>query len=251
MLPDLQLAVRLQDLDKRITELTREIAGLPKHIREIEKKLETQERKLEADRAALSANQKERKQVEGEIQAQEQKISKLKTQMLDAKTNDQYRAFQSEIEFCEKEIRRAEDRTLELMQESEPLDKNVKAAEAALKEEKAKVEAEKQQARERTAATTKELEELQVERKKVASSMTPSLYRHYDRIRHSRRGIAVVEAVDGRCTGCHMAMRLQFFQDLKHATQVMTCESCGRILFYNPPASVEDLTGEAAPALGN
>src|SRR5215831_10700442 len=142
MLPDLQLAVRLQNLDNRVAELTREIAALPKHIQEIERKLETHDRKLEADRAALSANQKERKSMEGEIQVQEQKISKLKGQMLDAKTNDQYRAFQNEIEFCEKEIHRAEDRILELMQESEPLDLNVSAAEAALKQEKSQVERE-------------------------------------------------------------------------------------------------------------
>src|ERR671937_476376 len=136
MLPDLKLAVRLQDIDNRLADLAREIASLPKHIAEIEKKLVAHERKLEADKAALVANQKERKKCEGDIQVQEQKISKLKDQMLQAKTNDQYRAFQNEIEFCQKEIRKFEDRILELMGESEPLDRNVKAAETALKAEK-------------------------------------------------------------------------------------------------------------------
>src|ERR1043165_6032380 len=121
MLPDLQSVVRLQDLDNRVAELTREISALPIHISEIEKKLESHQRKLDADRAALSANQKERKKTEGDIQVQEQKISKLKGQMLEVKTNEQYRAFQSEIEFCQTEIRRLEDRILELMAESDPL----------------------------------------------------------------------------------------------------------------------------------
>src|SRR5215831_20095327 len=134
MLPEIASAVRLQELDIRLGELSKEIASLPKHIAEIEKKLEAHQRKLDGDRAALTANQKERKKCEGEIQMQEQKISKLKDQMVGAKTNEQYRAFQHEIEFCQKEIRKAEDRILELMGESEPLDKNVKAAEAALKE---------------------------------------------------------------------------------------------------------------------
>src|SRR5271169_2910455 len=78
MLPDLNLAVRLQDLDNRVAELTKEVSSLPKHIAEIEKKLETHERKLEADRAALTANQKDRKRFEADIQVQQQKISKLK-----------------------------------------------------------------------------------------------------------------------------------------------------------------------------
>src|SRR5262252_8744198 len=183
MLPDLKLVIRLQDIDNRLAELAREIATLPVHIAEIEKKLVSHERKLEADRAALAANQKERKQCEGEIQMQEQKISKLKDQTLQAKTNEQYRAFQHEIEFCQKEIRRFEDRIIELMTESEPLDKNVKAAEVALKAEKAQVEAEKNVARERTAADQKAQQELLTERASIASSISPANYQNYERVR--------------------------------------------------------------------
>src|SRR5690349_9932494 len=168
--------------------------------------------------------------------------------MLEAKTNEQYRAFQNEIEFCEKEIRRAEDRILELMSESEPLEKNMRAAEDALKAEKAQVEGEKQDARDRTAADRKAVEELEQERKGIVAGLNPGVYRRYENVRKTRRGIAVAEAVDGRCNACHMAMRLQFFQDVKHGGQILSCESCGRILYYNPPVAVEDLTGEPAPA---
>ena len=248
MLPDLKSVIRLQDLDNRVAELTREISALPKHIADIEKKLESHQRKLEADRAALSANQKERKKIEGDIQLQEQKISKLKGQMVEAKTNDQYRAFQHEIEFCEKEIRRIEDRILELMSESEPLEKNVKIAEVALAEEKKQVETEKQQTRERTAVDKKDLDRLHEERKALVASVTPAVYRNYEQVRKARGGKAVAEAVDGRCMACRMAMRLQYFQDLKRDEQVMHCESCGRILYFNPPVAVEDLTNEPLTA---
>src|SRR6266852_2990629 len=248
MLPDIKLAVRLQDIDNRVAEVTREVSALPKHITEIEKKLESHERKLEADRAALTGNQKDRKRLEGDIQVQQQKISKLRDQMLEAKTNEQYRAFQHEIEFCENEIRRAEDRILELMGESEPLERNVKAAEGALKQEKAQVEGEKQQARERTAGDQRELDQLQTERKSIATQISPPVLSAYERVRKLRHGIAIAEAVDGRCSQCHMSLRLQFFQDLKRGEQVMHCESCSRILYYNPPESFEHLTGEAAPA---
>jgi uncharacterized protein len=247
MLPDVKLAIRLQEIDHRLGELSSEIAALPKHIAEVEKKLVSHERKLEADRAALAANQKERKNCEGEIQSQEQKISKLKDQMLQAKTNEQYRAFQNEIEFCQKEIRKAEDRILELMAESEPLEKNVKAAETALKTEKAQVEAEKNQARERTAADQKSAAELNRERAAIVAGMSGSVYQRYERARKARKGIGVAEAIDGRCAACNMTIRPQFFQDLKKGDQVMSCESCQRILYYNPPASVEDLAGAAAP----
>src|SRR5580698_9449300 len=164
MLPDIEHAIRLQILDDRVAELTKEIGTLPKHIAEIEKKLDSHQRRLEVDRAALLANQKGRKNAEGEIQSAEQKISKLKTQMMEAKNNDQYKAFQHEIEFCQQEIRRHEDSILELMSSADPLDKAVKAAEAALGVEKKGVDAEKAVAREKTAVDQKEIDSLKEER---------------------------------------------------------------------------------------
>src|SRR5580704_8146249 len=152
MHPDTHLVIQLQSLDQKISALEKEVAALPKHIAAIEKTLESHIRKLDADRAALVGNQKERKKLEGEIQIHEQKISKLRDQMLGAKTNEQYRAFQNEIEYAQNEIRKAEDRILELMTESEPLEINVKKAEGALKEEKQVVQSEQGRARERTAA---------------------------------------------------------------------------------------------------
>jgi predicted nucleic acid-binding Zn-ribbon protein len=248
MLPDLKLVIRLQELDIRLGELEAEVAALPRHIAEIEKKLTSHERKLEADRAALSANQKERKLREGEIQMQEQKISKLKDQMLQAKTNDQYRAFQNEIDFCQLEIRKSEDRILELMTESEPLDRAVKAAESALKAEKVDVEGEKQKAHERTEKDRQIVAELRKEREAIAVQVTKPTYQRYERSRKTRKGIAVAEALDGRCSACQMSMRQQFLQDLRKGEQVMVCESCQRILFYNPPVAIEDLADTATPA---
>lgn len=239
MTEEIEQVTRLQSLDLRIGEVEREIATLPKHIAQIEKALDSHLRRLEADRAALAGNQKERKRLEDDSKVESQKISKLKDQMLSAKTNEQYRAFQHEINFCEEAIRKAEDRILDLMSEAEPLDANVKKAEAALKEEKQQVEAEKTRARERTAVDQKQHEQLVAERKVLISGLKPQTLSAYERIRKKWHGVAVAEAAGGRCGACHMVLRPQFFQDLRHSEEVMFCESCGRILYYNPPVSFE------------
>lgn len=243
---DVKAAIRLQEADNQAAELTKEIAGLPKHIASIEAKLAGALRRLEMDKAALLANGKERKRLDGEIQTQNQKISKLRDQMLAAKNNEQYRAFQNEIEFCEAEIRKHEDRILELMSESDPLEKNVKAAEGTLADEKKQVEAEKVAVREKTAADEKALAEVRARRNEIAAEITPSILKNYERLRKSRRGIAVAEVNDGRCMACHIGVRLQFMQELRRGDKVMFCESCGRILVYNPPQSVEELVGQRA-----
>src|SRR5215472_11433360 len=193
MAADIEHVTRLQSLDLRIAELEREVAALPKHIAQIEKALDSHIRRLEADRAALAANQKERKNLEDEAKVETQKISKLRDQMLGAKTNEQYRAFQNEISFCEQAIRKAEDRILDLMSEAEPLDINVKKAEGALQQEKQQVESEKTRARERTAVDQKQLEQLQTERKGVVAGLKAQTYSAYERIRKKWHGSAVAE----------------------------------------------------------
>jgi len=244
MPPETALVLRLQGIDQRIAELKREIAQLPKHIAEIEKQLEQHARRLEANRAALAANQRERKRLEGEIQVEEQKVSKLKDQMLQAKTNEQYRAFQEEITYCEKRIRQFEDKILDLMAESEPLERNVKLAEEELKAEKIEVEKQKAEARARTERDKKELQEQEAARRRLAAELPPALVANYERIsKKLGRGNAVAEAVDGRCTGCQMMLRPQLFQDLKLSSEVLYCESCGRILYYNPPVVVDEQAG--------
>jgi len=237
---DVSLVVGLQRLDQRIAELRREIAILPEHIATIEKTLDQQLRRVEAGRAAVSANQKDRKRLEEEIKIQEQKISKLRDQMLQAKTNDQYRAFQNEISFCETAIRSAEDRILDLMSESDPLEKAVRTAEAGLKQKQAMVDAEKREAEQKTAADRAALQDLDREREQAVVRITPSIYRAYERIRKKRHGTGVSEVLDGRCGACNMALRPQVLQDLRKGEEVLYCEVCGRMLYVVPAESFED-----------
>lgn len=247
MAPGIELVIKLQGLDNRVADVEREIASLPRQIAEIEQALVAHQRKLEMDRAALAANQKERRKLEGEIQLLEQKISRLKDQMLEAKTNQQYRAFQHEIEYCEEQVRKAEDRILDLMAESEPLEENVQAAETALKKEQAQVERQKAAARKRSEEDRRLLAELQAERERLVAAIDPQIYAIYERTRRKYRGPALAEGTDGKCSACNIVLRPQFYQDLKKGEQLLVCESCGRLLYYNPPAGVAEEV-ESRPA---
>ncbi|MCX6625573.1 MAG: C4-type zinc ribbon domain-containing protein [Acidobacteria bacterium] len=248
---DVPLVAGLQRLDQKIAELQQEIAFLPQHIAAIEKTLEQHLHRLDADRLALVANQKDRKRLEEEIKVHEQKISKLRDQMLQAKTNEQYRAFQNEISFCETSIRAAEDRILDGMGEADPLEKNVRAAEASLKQERAQVESEKRKAEQKTAADRSDLDELDRERKETVSRIKPAVYKSYEHLRKKRKGIGVTEVNEDRCGACNMALRPQLLQDLRRGDEVLYCEVCGRMLYLIAPQSFEDQVdaqpGAAAP----
>jgi uncharacterized protein len=170
--------------------------------------------------------------------------------MTEVKNNEQYKAFQHEIDFCQQEIRRFEDRILELMSESEPLEKNVKEAEAALAIEKRQIDAEKKQVQERTAADRKEMESLREERAGIVAEMTPKVVSEYERIRKGRAGVAIAEALNGRCSKCNITLRPQFLQELRRGDSIMFCESCKRMLYLNPPEGFEDLVPQSVRHTG-
>ena len=60
-------------------------------------------------------------------------------------------------------------------------------------------------------------------------------------LRGRAKGIALAEAADGRCTVCQMTIRPQVMQELRQGLEALIfCESCKRILYYNPPVNVEE-----------
>ena len=156
--------------------------------------------------------------------------------MMEAKTNEQYRAFQHEIDFCQQEIRRHEDRILDLMGESEPLEKNVKAAEAALAAEK-KAGGSGESVRARADGGGSEGDGCAA----GGAGGDPRRDDAGGRCRNTsasgkgRAGVAIAEVLQGRCSKCNITIRPQFMQELKRGDSVMVCESCKRMLYWNPP----------------
>ena len=117
MHPELKTVIELQQVDLKIAELTLQIDAAPSQIQTLETQLSDFLHAHEERKVRLSANQKERRELEAEVQAVQGKISKHKDQLYQVKTNEQYRAMLKEIEGEEGNIRTIEDKTLERMLE--------------------------------------------------------------------------------------------------------------------------------------
>jgi uncharacterized protein len=244
---DIEKALHLQRIDMQRSDLEKEIAALPKHIAVIEQQLGSHQRQLDADHATLAANQKDRRAQDADIQTHQQKISKLREQMMTAKNNEQYRAFQHEITFCEESISKCEDRILVLMEQTEQLEANVKTAEAALAKEKVHVDGEKDATRKRTAADQAKLKELLAERNQVQAALPAGVYTAYERIRR-RTPIVVAAAYGGRCGACQLELRPQMMQEIRKGDGIYYCENCRRMLYYNVPVAFDPATGPGPAA---
>ena len=232
MHPDVKRLIELQKTDLRIAELTAELESFPARQKEIEARLEKAKKALDAARERLTQVHKERKKLELDVDSLREKVSKYKDQMLAVKTNEAYRALQHEIQMAEEEIRKAEDRVLLKMEETENLEREVKAderlfreTEASAKQEQEKLEAERQVAQD-------DLTRQEALRQELTAQVDSDLLDRYHRIARLRGGIALVEARNEMCMGCNVRLRPQVFSEVKTSQQVQTCDNCHRILYY-------------------
>jgi uncharacterized protein len=233
MLPDIENLLKLQVADKEIRRLQDEIAQLPKHVAAIEQKLAGTKAQLDRAQAAIKADEATRRKYDTTISDLRGKISKYRDQSLDVKTNEQYKALLHEIQFAEKEIAATEDKILELMLNADSRDKEVKIAQAELKAETAEIEQEKEQARQRTAEDEKLLGEWNAKRNQMRSGVNEDLLRHYERV-SKFRGSGISEVLDHKCMGCQVMLRPQTYNDVRTGQQTVVCDSCQRILYFNP-----------------
>ncbi len=66
---------------------------------------------------------------------------------------------------------------------------------------------------------------------------SPKRLAEFYRLCERKGGRAVVRAVAGSCSACHVRLRPALYQALRVSGEVVTCDSCKRILFYQDDAA--------------
>ena len=178
----LELLIRLQQVDIKISQLLETISALPHNLRSLEEKLQLQKVALEQSDKAVPAEEARRRRLESDRKDQQQKLIKYREQSSSVKTNEQFHALQHEIGFVEAEIRRIEDEELNSMIKSESLEGQRAEARKASALQAKLVDEEKERSRVATKGYQEELEVLQKERAKIRKGVDEPLLAQYERI---------------------------------------------------------------------
>ena len=73
--------------------------------------------------------------------------------------------------------------------------------------------------------------QLDAQRKQIVPEIDPKMLKEYERILHSRDGLAMVAVKDNSCGGCHMLVPPQVINLIIMYEHIITCEVCNRILY--------------------
>jgi predicted nucleic acid-binding Zn-ribbon protein len=212
----------------------REIRDIPQRKSNIEAQLASSLQKLEIALDSRKHTEASLKELELEVESLKERITKYKLQQMEAKTNDQYRAFVKEIGVVEREISELEDKEIELMEALEKGKAIVAECEEKLEGEKTGIAGELAELDSRATELTEQLEQVKADRARAAEQCDVAILKKYTRILNNKRDFAVVMVEPGdHCGGCHMKLPPQVANDARNPTKIVGCNFCGRIV-YNP-----------------
>lgn len=222
----------LQRVDREILEKEKMIAEIPEKMKELEGKINERKEILAEIEQRLSGDHNREMAADKKLQETKMVIGRHKQQLLVVKTNKEYAALMKEISTEEENIGRLEEEMIMLLDEADGIEEEKKEEEKIITRTEEHFEKNKRALMEKKDEFELVIKRKKLEREKVAAGLDSQLLKRYDRVRNSRDGIAVVKIQGQNCGGCFSRIPPQIINEVKRGDEILTCESCGRMLIY-------------------
>jgi uncharacterized protein len=248
MLPDLERLIQLQDIESRAAIASRTIAEAPGRIAALDALLQSATTALATAKQSLEDNKTQRRSIDKDLIADQQRLEKYKDQIMAVKTNEQLHAMQHQMKAVEGDIEKQEERVLVNMMAADEINANIKKAEAALKSAQAKVASERAAIESDAKTQQAVVAECTTERARIIAAMeNKGAVETFQRIAKVR-GTAVARAEGERCTICQVRLRPAVFAEVRKNESLVQCDSCNRILYFIAPQAPKAPEAPQAPA---
>ena len=236
----MDLLIELQEKDKILDQLRREIEQGPQRVGEIERQVERFEEDLEADKQRVEEIGKVQREYEAAVEDGNEHIKKAKGRLLTIKSNKEYQALVKEIETAEQVNREKEDKILGCMEEAERLKELVQAKGQDLSAKRERLEEEKKAIEARVGQAQQQLSGMEKHRADMEKAIDPELLAKYEQIKARSGGPAVALAENTTCSGCHMNIPAQMYNELQRRDSLRFCPNCERIIYWKGGATGQD-----------
>jgi uncharacterized protein len=224
--------ISLQDVDIEIKRLREEIASLPERRHELERQFAESVKEYSNLRQQLDDAERDKRRLEAELEIEQQKHQKFKNDLMRATNEREYTTAVREIDVARKAISSLETEILKLMERTEKLESQVQVMDPEMESRRLAIDNQLSEWSTAATANQKRLDELTDQRPPMLEALSPSARAAYERLSKMRSGFALAEARNYSCQACRMTIRPQVFNEIRRGDTIITCESCGRILYF-------------------
>ncbi len=230
----IKILVDLQRLDGEIYQLRRRVEAKPAESAALKAEHQQAAQALQAIEAQHKALDLKRNQMEMDLGEKENQIRKLQGQLFQLKTNKEYTTMQREIEGLKADKSVLEEEVLKAMDQVEQMKGQLHLEREALKSKEAVLNAAVVRIEEETRTLQGSIQQLQSQREALVPRVDRQVLKRYDRILEHHEGLALVPVRKQACGGCNMVLPHQKINEIQMVEQLITCESCARILYIDP-----------------
>lgn len=230
--PQIEKLLIVQDRDTTLQKIEQELARIPKDLLTIEARITAEEANIEAASQSLKEKEVQRHELDTEVKSKEAGIAKFRTQQLEVKKNDEYRALTHQIEKGESEISRLEEREIELMLE-------IDSEREAFHSEKATIDARIADQRRQIVQLGKleqnlnaSIDEAKAAVETARTEVDENWLEHYDRVKKlAKRAPYVVRIEAHKCGGCHLRVSNEVAREAINRGEPTFCDQCSRMVY--------------------
>jgi len=233
----------LQLVETQLGKLRREESEKTRLIRADDRQINRINEQMQELRTMLAAREAEARQLEQQVKARDESVSRHREALLQARTNKDYAAILSSINTEKADSTKIEKVALERMTEVEKLQGQVAAELEKRRDLERRREGHRLALQEYLDQTRPEREELERQKQEAATDVSATALATFTRVAEKHDGEAMVEVVrlhpkreDYACGGCNMTVTLERVAALQSRDEIQYCGVCGRIL-YMPVAA--------------
>lgn len=234
---DIELLLKLQVIDYDLGELERSKEYLPDMMNNLNREITEAQEKLDTARTHLSEAKIAQKNFEIDIKAKEAELAKYQHQMMTIKTNKEYDALVAQIDAVKGDINQKEKLMLEAMEKIESLEKVLPEFTERFGQIRENNSRQLEVLQEKIDSIGDTVSTKQTERQVVLTEIPKRTMSVYERVRKGKGGSAVVPVKKRSCSACHKALTPKRIQEIRRAVEPLTCENCGRLLYWDDDIS--------------
>jgi predicted nucleic acid-binding Zn-ribbon protein len=236
---ELEFLEELQTIDLEILEQRKELNAIPENLEAMRKDVAYVAEILQREKERLTEAEQWRSDREKDIILQNDLLGKSKGKLQSVRNEKEQKAAQREIDTIRKTIQEREEEALKVMEASEQYRSAIEEHTKEFAELENQLKVTEEEGKTRMAEIEVSIGRTEERRSELVGRVPQATLRLYERIQ-KRLGRAVVNAVDGHCTGCNMEILPQMYNELQRGDKLFQCANCFRILVFKPRTDPED-----------
>jgi predicted nucleic acid-binding Zn-ribbon protein len=224
---------KLQAVEDKIHALKIELDQVDANLADLDAKLGVTEAEVAGLTEELEGARKAYREGELDIKTNQETIAKSDAKLRQVKTNKEYQATLREIDELKRRNSDKEDELLGLLDKIESAETQLSERDKRHRQRKIEINAQQNTIREEAAEKQTTMAALEAERDDITAAIPKAVMAQVAEIK-TRRGRPIIAAVSASiCSGCHMNIPAQLYNELQRFDSIKRCPMCQRIIYWN------------------